>query len=320
VTALDLEQDGAMSLPLVVEFDGEHVAGAAAVLERRHRRHRAATAHLPEVSSYVDQVTAAFEKASGAVALDGDEVVGYLLGVAEVDDIGPHTWSHLAGHAVDDPFLVQDLYALAAARWVDEGARRHFVFVPALDELVAPWFRLSFGASAATAARSSSGIPDWSAPSVEVRRVEPRDFPQVARLERLLFTGLLESPSFSGRKVDTVQEFEDEWRRMDGNDKYVSFLAELDGEVVGQLFLYRRPEGDLRVPTRSIDLASATTTTTSRRRGVATALTWTAIAWAREHGIDTIITDWRMTNLVASRFWPARGFTETYLRLYRAIP
>ena len=41
---------------------------------------------------------------------------------------------------------------------------------------------------------------------------------------------------------------------------------------------------------------------------------------AYEHGYETMITDWRMTNLLASRFWPRRGFRETFLRLYRSIP
>ena len=31
-------------------------------------------------------------------------------------------------------------------------------------------------------------------------------------------------------------------------------------------------------------------------------------------------TDWRVTNLLASRFWPRRGFRTTFLRLYRHIP
>jgi hypothetical protein len=46
-------------------------------------------------------------------------------------------------------------------------------------------------------------------------------------------------------------------------------------------------------------------------------------AWrhlARDHGYETVITDWRMTNLQAARFWPRRGFRETFLRMYRSIP
>ena len=45
-----------------------------------------------------------------------------------------------------------------------------------------------------------------------------------------------------------------------------------------------------------------------------------AFAWARERGHEVMVTDWRVTNLLSSRFWPARGFRETFLRLYRHIP
>jgi len=41
---------------------------------------------------------------------------------------------------------------------------------------------------------------------------------------------------------------------------------------------------------------------------------------ARDHGYETVITDWRMTNLQAARFWPRRGFREAFLRMYRSIP
>ncbi|MDP9245626.1 MAG: hypothetical protein M3O64_03135 [Chloroflexota bacterium] len=48
---------------------------------------------------------------------------------------------------------MRDLYAAASKSWVDAGLTRHFAFVPAMDDLVAPWPRLSFGTSAALAAR-----------------------------------------------------------------------------------------------------------------------------------------------------------------------
>ena len=50
------------------------------------------------------------------------------------------------------------------------------------------------------------------------------------------------------------------------------------------------------------------------------ALTEGGFAWARERGHETMVTDWRVTNLLSSRFWPGRGFRETFLRLYRHIP
>ena len=50
------------------------------------------------------------------------------------------------------------------------------------------------------------------------------------------------------------------------------------------------------------------------------ALTEHVLAWAHEQGIPVMTTDWRMTNLWASRFWPKRGFRPVFLRLYRHIP
>jgi hypothetical protein len=31
------------------------------------------------------------------------------------------------------------------------------------------------------------------------------------------------------------------------------------------------------------------------------------------------VTDWRVTNLLSSRFWAARGFRPTFVRLHRAV-
>ena len=74
------------------------------------------------------------------------------------------------------------------------------------------------------------------------------------------------------------------------------------------------------MPVDGIDLAGASTEPALRGSGIGLALTHHAIAWAHEHGYPTMTTDWRMTNLLASRFWPRRGFRETFLRLYRSIP
>jgi hypothetical protein len=33
-----------------------------------------------------------------------------------------------------------------------------------------------------------------------------------------------------------------------------------------------------------------------------------------------MVVDWRSANLLASRFWPRRGFRASFLGLYRSIP
>ena len=77
---------------------------------------------------------------------------------------------------------------------------------------------------------------------------------------------------------------------------------------VGLLVLYVRPEGDLRVPANNIDLAFAATRPEVRGSGAGLTLTAFALQWAHDHGYESITTDWRMVNLLSSRFWPRRGF------------
>ncbi len=67
-------------------------------------------------------------------------------------------------------------------------------------------------------------------------------------------------------------------------------------------------------------LGWAATEPAVRGSGAGLALTEGAFAWARERGHAVMVTDWRVTNLLSSRFWPQRGFRETFLRLYRHIP
>jgi GNAT superfamily N-acetyltransferase len=253
------------------------------------------------------------------VAFDGEDMVGFLIGRPRTDPLGTCVWIDLAGHAVREPELVRDLYGVAAERWVAEGLTRHFVFVPDLRELVEPWLRLSFGISAALAARESAVEAGVDA-GVTIRLSTPRDLDQVAVFDGLLYAVNAAAPSFSGLSVPEQAESVAEWSDTWDDPRFTLFVAERAGQIVGELLLYRRPEGDLRVPPASIDLGHAGTLPELRGSGVGRALTAHAISWAHAHGYETVITDWRMTNLLASRFWPRRGFRETFLRLYRSIP
>jgi GNAT superfamily N-acetyltransferase len=305
--------------PKIVPFGDEHLEGAARVLAERHARHREAEPLLPADVDFAEQIELERDQLGGVVALDGDEVVGYLVGKRREDQIGPHVWSYIAGHAVREPELIRDLYAAAAANWVEAGLTRHFAYVPFLPELVDPWFRLSFGGSAVLATRETSPRPAVDA-GVVVRESTPEDVAAAARLDRLMEESMLPSPSFSYHEPDDEDAIAEDWAgTWNEPETYRHFVAERGGRIVGHILLYRRPP-DIRVPADSIDLAAASTSPDARGSGVGVALTHHVITWAHEHGYPTMITDWRMTNLLASRFWPKRGFRLSFLRLYRSIP
>jgi GNAT superfamily N-acetyltransferase len=73
-------------------------------------------------------------------------------------------------------------------------------------------------------------------------------------------------------------------------------------------------------PERAAFLGFASTLPEFRGSGLGLALTDASLDWAAENGYDVMVTDWRVTNLLSSRFWPKRGFRPVFLRLYRSIP
>jgi GNAT superfamily N-acetyltransferase len=306
-----------MARAKTVPFADEHLGDAAALLAARHARHREAEPLLPELADPLAAVEAEWhtDGASGVFSRQG-----YLF--ASPFSVSNVTWMRagIAGQAIEgDREAMRDLYAAAAERWVDEGHTKHALFAPSHDaELVDAWFRLSFGASAVLALRETGDEEPFEA-GVEIRQGDEDDFDEAARLELAMGEAMQPSPSFSDVELQTHEEIAAEWHEEGLSDKYELFVAERDGRIVGHILLYRRPP-DLRVPENSIDLGQASTEPEARGTGVGRALTAHVLLWAHENGIPVMTTDWRMTNLWASRFWPKRGFRPAFLRLYRSIP
>jgi GNAT superfamily N-acetyltransferase len=299
----------------IVPFADEHLDAAAELLAARHAKHRELEPLLPAAVDFSAQIESEWSE-EGASGVFSEH--GYVIG---------RPWKGwltvgIGGHAVSgDREHVRDLYAAAASRWVDAGHTQHAVFVPSHDvELVDAWFRLSFGASGVLAMRET-GVEEQFEAGVTIRDGTRADFDVAAGLEVTMHEAMLPSPSFSDLTPQSREEAAAEWHADTDEDFAVFelFVAERDGRIVGHLLLYRRPP-DLRVPENSIDLAQASTEPEARGTGVGRALTQHGIRWAHEHGYPVMTTDWRMTNLWASRFWPKRGFRPTFLRLYRSIP
>jgi GNAT superfamily N-acetyltransferase len=288
-------------------FSEEFRAEAAALLADRHARHRAAEPLLPEVDDFAAQIP----QGDGAVATRGGAMVAYVVAsVGERAEVG------LAGCAASEPEAVRDLYARLAPSW----PRQHQALIPASDAaLIDPWFRLAFGCQWMAAVRDTTPLEPVAFAGT-LRPSTPADLKDVAGFDRLLWTHLARSPSFSGLDVD-AQDFEDEWSTLWEEPEFpFHAIAELDGRVVGHILMYHRPTGDLRVPEQSIDLAHAATLEDVRGAGVGLALAAHAIQWAHDAGYRSITTDWRSPNLEASRFWPRRGWRPTFYRMFRAVP
>jgi ribosomal protein S18 acetylase RimI-like enzyme len=317
----------------VVPFSDEHLEDAAGLLAGRHARGRRAEPLLPEPYEAADAARAELERAwrvegaSGSAALREGRLVGYLVGIPLDPEVwGPNVWVEAAGHAVEAPEDARDLYAAAAARWVDEERTRHYVLLPASEvELVDAWFRLGFGQQQAHGIQEVPPRVQVRVPEgFEIRAPREEDVDALVPLDLALPAHQISSPVFSARPLPSETEIREEWAKtLAGTDEEV-LVGFRNGSPVALWGLaaaeVSRHFHGLTLPERACYLAFAATLPESRGSGIGVALTDASFAWAAEAGYRSMVTDWRVTNLLASRFWPRRGFRTFLLRLHRSIP
>jgi GNAT superfamily N-acetyltransferase len=325
-----------MSRAHVRPFQAGDVPAAGALLAARHRAHRLSCPLLSpryeNDSAAAAQLAAAFAQpgASGAVALHGGDMAGFVLGAPKDSPVwGPNVWVDAAGHAAAEPELVRDMYGLASARWVQESRTAHYVLVPASDEdLLRAWYRLGFGQQQAHALRPPPGEPPASEPpaarpEVVVRRAERNDLPALARLEVELPRQHSLAPVFSPSPVPSYEECLAGWEEDFDDPVYTTFVAELEGAVVGSgigcPLEIAGGHPPLTRPDHAGFLAFAAVFPHARGLGAGRALGEAVIAWTAQAGYDCVVTDWRVTNLLSSRTWPRLGFKESFLRLHRLV-
>jgi ribosomal protein S18 acetylase RimI-like enzyme len=323
----------------ILPFTEEHLSDAGRLVADRHRRHRAVQPLLdprfedPETAEA--EVAAVWKSAdaSGAVAVRDGEVVAYLLGAPKDSPLwGPNVWVESAGMAtgptVEDAELMRNVYAGAAARWVDEGRTAQYVVVPAYDEpLVGAWFRLAFGHQQTHAVRTNLASPPTVRQGLTIRRAEREDIPHLARLEVELPRHQGLSPCFSAGRLETVEEAQDELAATPdwlGDDPdFPTWVAvhedRVIGSAVGCALTKSGTNNGLIRPENAGFLGFAAVLPEARGLGAGRALGETVMHWSGEAGYDCVATDWRQTNLLSSRTWRRLGFAETFLRLHRTI-
>jgi GNAT superfamily N-acetyltransferase len=301
----------------IVPFSEQHVEAAAALLADRHERHRAAEPLLPpEIDLRAELAALLADGATGAFT-DG----AYVLGKPGPDHWGPNIWLDAAGHAASDPELLRDVWAKAAAGWFEQGLKEHHVLVPATDStLLDAWFGLGFGARQA---HGLTEVPEREWPP-GVREATEDDIEALVAIGPLLSRHHRQSPVFSEFPEQTEDEVRADILDDFAHEDVTNLVYEVDGRIVGNFYvcpieLAETHSGPARPPGASF-IGFAVTDPEVRGTGAGVALTDASFAWSRERGYGTIVADWRATNLLASRFWPRRGFRTSFLRLHRSLP
>ena len=314
-------------------FELDDVAAAGRLLAARHAEQRrqepllAARFEDPDVAAR-EVGAAVADGVTGAVAVDADDVVGYLLGGPKASPTwGANIWVESAEQAVQpglDAEVMRDLYGHAAASWVAAGRDVHYVLVPASDAaLIDAWFRLAFGQQHVHAVREIEPVPTGVPAGLLVRQARREDIPVLAQLDVALPQHQGRAPTFSAGLMPTYDESLADWEDDIDDPAYHHLVVEHDGAVVGAATgcALERSNTNLGLtrPDHAGFLGFASVLPESRGLGAGRALGEAVHRWAADSGFTSIATDWRAANLLSSRTWPRLGYRPTFLRLHRRL-
>jgi GNAT superfamily N-acetyltransferase len=195
----------------------------------------------------------------------------------------------------------------------------HYVNVPALPAELDPLYRLGFHHMHVQTALRETQAEAPQPNGFSIREGRADDLEDTVRIDLLIFEHQRMSPSFGLVDIDAdLEERRGDWAEALADERFRNFVAERDGRIVGHIGL-GPADPEFAIPADAIDLASIAVEPSERGTGVGVALTLHAFGWAAAHDHPVIQTAWRMTNLLASRFWIARGFRPVYHRLHRAL-
>jgi ribosomal protein S18 acetylase RimI-like enzyme len=320
----------------IVPFADQHLPNAGELLARSHQRDRISRPELavrfedPVVAARAVEVAWRAPWTSGVAAFEGGRMTSFLIGELTVADMARERSASIrrSGHAGDpaiDPRLLQHLYAAAAPVWLSAGCFSHDVTVPASDSAaLRAWFGVGFGLEQAWGLRAltDADLADADDPGdLTLRRAKPSDRDAFVELSPLIARQYTRAPTWTAIPPEVFADRRENFAEVLADPAMTIWLACRGDRIVGFQLYWRQPAADdaLHLPDSCIDLNVGATVEDERGRGVGRLLTQRGLAAAREAGYDWCIADWRTSNLLASRFWPNRGFREVVYRLRRRI-
>jgi ribosomal protein S18 acetylase RimI-like enzyme len=254
---------------------------------------------------------------TGAEARRNGKRVAHLVGaLGEAPSRGRHAWVGLDDHSLaagESPDLLADVYAVAGTPWVADGYLTHFVLVPADGPLSQVFFGLCFGREQVHASAPARPEPPSTPAGSTIRQATPDDLEALLDIVGTISVHQAGPPVWTGLSVPGREDMREDWAEFLTEDGAMILIAERGGSIVGYVGCYPADEEGV------LHLGVAGTRPDVRGGGIGVALAEQALHRAHLDGYASIELDWRSTNLLASRFWPKRGFVPTHLRLRRDV-
>lgn len=313
-----------------ISLDKTNITSMVQLLQSRQLKELETHPYLKTEKIQVSFITALLEKTFtehnivGMGAFLGDELVGYLFAQIKFDETrGKHAWVPLEGMAFkqgESVELIRKLYAEVSRIWLNYGCFTHYVLAPTGDSRFVDAFqRLSFGYEQVHGILDISRYQKRShneAVSIRIGTNEDREV--ISSMSDIILSYQNDSPVYALSLPESVIDIRKGYQQIAYDEEAFLLLAEFNGQSAG-FQAYWPIESHLMIPEKTLELSVAGTFPTFMGNGIGKALMNEAVHLLEEKGVKYIITDWRITNLASSSFWPKCGFAPLYHRMQRTI-
>ncbi|MFE8699291.1 GNAT family N-acetyltransferase [Cytobacillus sp. FJAT-54145] len=267
------------------------------------------------------------ERATGIGAFENGKLQGFLMGLRKMDHTrGRHTWIEYGGHALREGVrseVARNMYARLGDDWVREGYFHHYSLVPAGDlDVIDAWFRLGFGHQQVHALLEIPELTEVHADkNITIRLAEESDEMAIRELAPTIMTYQAGSPVWAPYMPEEIRQLKDGYAELLTEEMVKVWVAEDNAKILGfQAFWPSKPsDTNMITPEKTIELGVGATVEEARGHGIGSILVKHGLKEAKSEGYDYCITDYRMTNLLSSTFWPKQGFRPIAYRLYRYV-
>ncbi|WFA09276.1 hypothetical protein [Tissierella sp. Yu-01] len=263
-------------------------------------------------------------KAIGIGAFANDQLVGYIIGKIMIDNgRGRHIWVPYEGIAIrmDQPSeLIRNLYANVSILWLEQGCFSHYTLVPLGNQVYYEAFlQLSFFIQQVHAIMNIEDYKPFEKVSdADIRLANKKDSEAMGRMSSIIHSHQNSAPVFEPALPEVVVQIKEGYKRLVEDDEAMIIIAEKDMKELG-FQVYEPITSDLMAPDDGVELSIAGIYPSLMRSGVGKKLMNVGSRVVKEKGYNNIITDWRITNLASSTFWPKCGFKPIAYRMVRYI-
>lgn len=260
----------------------------------------------------------------GTGAFVEDELVGYILGEIRVDPSrGRHIWVPYEGIAVkanQSPELIRMLYAKVSVEWLNHGCFMHYAMVPLGNKAYFEAFQcLSFYIQQVHGVMNLEEYrPFTQVSDAKVRIAGIADREKMGRLSGIIHSYQNAAPVFEPMLPEVAADIKAGYESTVEDNDLTILLAEKDGEELG-FQIYEAASSGLMLPDGGVELSVAGTYPCRMGSGVGKKLMNEGCALMSAREVRHMITDWRITNLASSTFWPKCGFKPVSYRMVRYI-